>query len=82
MKTYVSDNSSRYCIHCAAKESEHPAGQCLFQSTRFAPHRVSGDGSLGLFTPVTLDVVIDDSAYELNALFDAIEAGYAAKAVR
>lgn len=58
-------NISRLCLHCGDKENEHPAGQCLFQSTTFEPHQLSGQKAVGsLFDPVRLDVVVDDTACE------------------
>jgi hypothetical protein len=54
----------RLCINCGAGEHDHVNGQCLFATTQFTPHRLSGPPrepvARELWAPVVLDVQIAD----------------------
>ena len=79
----------RLCINCGGAEDDHPAGQCLFASTMFEPHRLSGDaraqGSRELWEPAVVDVVVtQEKDYwrgPMHRVFEAFQAGLSASSV-
>lgn len=64
---------SRWCNVCCETENEHANGQCLFDTTKFTPHRLQGDSvPAGLWTPVVIDVVVSSKPITAEESFAGI----------